>query len=559
MLEELECNFRTQALLTEQQINGNQKLVVRVIYEQLYQFFQKEKNITGEYLRGPCLKEEDQIYQFLKPKGTTLEYFILQKIILSEEEITSLFNQLILALYEIHKQGVLGRCFSIYNIYYDRIKITLSNFGYYSDLQLKPPEFLKYKTYSLGIDMWLLGCIIYQLSTKEILQNFNSYEEYNQFYKRIDKKKLPKSLVSILLKMLNPQDSNRLRFGELHSIYKCVNENNQIRQYYKSQFHLFKTLNLIREREEFNVEWAIVKEFNGKSSISLVKNFNSMPNNTLIQFEPDPDPNFMLFYNKSELEKVLYPVIWKEMHFHYFRFYIMENTIKCMKMMFQMPFIIWGQFALQTMLIIIKKQFLKEIQQSINIFHVQQAQWDQFLANSKQLKQHLNEINYTLQTDIQQLNKIKIQFQSNQLGLSIFESQLFRELELHRFFQDTSEFDQFEQFRIPYRQCLQFCYYELEQMIEDERESQDLKFFARLRLQMIICMTINKIFNENQQLRTKTFNVLKLQYQLDDISTPNHIAQFLIEASTEFLEAQTDQIHSLFFRSNYSISTIKKE
>lgn len=61
-------------------------------------------------------------------------------------------------------------------------------------------------------------------------------------------------------------------------------------------------------------------------------------------------------------------------------------------------------------------------------------------------------------------------------------------------------------------------------MIEDERESQDLKFFARLKLYLIICMTVNRIFDENKQSRTKTFNTLKLQYQLDDINTPNHIA-----------------------------------
>ncbi|CAD8125920.1 unnamed protein product [Paramecium sonneborni] len=558
MLEEIECNFRTKALLTEQQINGNERLVVRVIYEQLYQSFQIEKNVTGEYLRDPCLKEYDQIYQFSKPKGTTLDYWIRQKIVLSEQEITSLFNQLLLALYEIHKQGVLGRCFSIFNIYYDSNKITLSNFGYYSDLQLKPPEFLKQGTYSIGIDMWLLGCLIYQLSTNEILQNFNSYEEYNQFYQRIDKKKLPKSLVSLVLKMLNPQDCNRLRFGELHSIYKCVNENNYLRQYYKSQCNLFTILHLIREREQFNVEWAIVKEFNGKSSISVVKHLNPISAN-IDTIDPDPDPNFMILYNKSELEKQLYPKIWKEMHFQYFKFHLMENAIKCMRLMFQMPFIIWGQYALQTMLIIIKKQFLKEIQQSINIFHVQQFEWDQFLANSKQLKQHLNEINYSLQFDTLQHEKLSSQIKQNQLGLSIFETQLQKELQHHGFFQDTSEYDQFEQFRIPYRRCLQFCYYELEQMIEDERESQDLKFFARLKLYLIICMTVNRIFDENKQSRTKTFNTLKLQYQLDDINTPNHIAQFLIEAPTELLQAQTDQIHNLFFRSNSSISTIKKE
>lgn len=51
-----------------------------------------------------------------------------------------------------------------------------------------PPEFMVENTYSISLDMWLVGIILYQLLTNTILEKFLTFEEYNKFYKTLDKK-----------------------------------------------------------------------------------------------------------------------------------------------------------------------------------------------------------------------------------------------------------------------------------------------------------------------------------------------------------------------------------
>lgn len=47
MSEEIELNFRTKAILTPTLINSEYMLVAKVVYEELYAFFETEQKITG--------------------------------------------------------------------------------------------------------------------------------------------------------------------------------------------------------------------------------------------------------------------------------------------------------------------------------------------------------------------------------------------------------------------------------------------------------------------------------------------------------------------------------
>lgn len=47
-------------------------MAVKVIYEELFTFFNIEKCITGDYLRKSVIKEANQIYYFPYVEGTTL-------------------------------------------------------------------------------------------------------------------------------------------------------------------------------------------------------------------------------------------------------------------------------------------------------------------------------------------------------------------------------------------------------------------------------------------------------------------------------------------------------
>ncbi|CAD8114118.1 unnamed protein product [Paramecium primaurelia] len=559
MSEEIELNFRTMAILTPKFINSEQMLVAKVIYEELFVFFEKEQKITGQHLREPCEFEQDQLYYFPGINGITLEQLINSRANLSVQEITDLFKQLLIGLYVLHQQGILGRCFTIQNIYIQNNQIILSVFGFYPNLQLIPPESLNNNQYSLGIDMWLLGCILYQLLTSSILNNFKTKEEYNKFYSQLDKKKLPKELASLVAKMLHPSEQKRITFEDLHIHFKCVPSNDHICQFYKKPQSLPQINFSIKKRENFNPEWAVPKEFNEKTKILIFSTRYQKQSQLLLLPPIDQQPIFMSLYNKSDEEMQLYPIIWRELHFQYYKFYIMENEIQSLDLIAQSPYLTWTRLCLLNMLIIIKREFILLIKDQINFLKVSQDEWNNFIKNSKQLKNHIFELKYQIQTDQKKLNNLSLEVDYQQKKPSFEEILLNKKLIQDGAFMDTCQLNRFEQFKLPYRRCLQHCYYELEKFVKEERESDDGKFYARIRLQLIICMTINRIFDfkfDNiKQHRDINFFELKKVLQISDLTCPSQVNSFLQNATLDQLEQQTIDIHKLFFNNVPSLSS----
>ncbi|CAD8124794.1 unnamed protein product [Paramecium sonneborni] len=548
-IEQIELNFRTKAILTPKLINSEQKLIAKVIYEELFLFFDAEKKVKGQHLRKPCDFEKNQLYHFPTLNGITLEELIINKTALSIEEITDIFKQLLIGLHELHQQGFLGRCFTIQNVYIEQNQIKLSAFGFYPNLQLTPPEFLQNQSYSLGIDIWLLGCLLYQLLTSNIIQNFKTFEDYNNFYTQLNKKVLQKEFASILVKMLNPNEQKRITFGDLHSIFKCIPQNDHIREFYRTQLSLVHITISIKQRESFNPEWAVPKEFNEKTKIKIFTTKYQKQNEHFIG--QDSDPNFMSLYNKSDEEKNQFSLIWRELHFYYYKFFILENQMHYLQCIIQFPHVVWTRFCILNMTIILKREFLILIQEKINFLKVTENEWNSFLKNSKQLQKHIFELQAQISQQIIKLENQTLEIDCKQFDMITEEKQLLLQLKMEGGFKNTSQLNRFEQFKVPYRRCLQHCYYELEKILEDQQELEDQKFYARLRLQLIICMTINRVFDmkfdNNKQHRDINFQELKKTLKISQLTCPSQVHHFLLNASLDQLKQQTYDIHKLFF------------
>ncbi|CAK64529.1 unnamed protein product (macronuclear) [Paramecium tetraurelia] len=550
MSEEIELNFRTKAILTPKNFNSEKMLVAKVIFEELFVIFESEQKITGQHLREPCEFEQNQLYYFPDPKGATLEELIKSKANLSVEEITDLFKQLLIGLYVLHQQGSLGRCFTIQNTYISNNQIKLSVFGFYPNLQLTPPEYLKNNEYSLGIDMWLLGCLLYQLLTQNVLNNFKTFDEYNKFYSQLDKKRMPQQLSSLVMKMLQPAEQKRITFSDLHTVFKCVPNNDHICQFYNKPQSLSKIKFSIKKREAFNPEWAIPKEFNEKTKLLIFSTRYQKQSQLLMELQ-NPSPDFLPLYNKSDEEKNLYPQIWRELHFHYYKFFIMEEQINSLDSIAQYSYILWTRLCLLNMLLILKREFLGLIKDQINFLKVSQDEWNNFIKNSKQFKYHLSELKYQMQKEQKKLDTLSLEADCQQVNAGYLEKALWRQLNLDGAFVDTSQLNLFDQFKLPYRRCLQYCYYELDRFIDEEGDSDDGLFYARLRLQLIICMTINRIFDlkfdNNKQHRDINFFELKKALQIPELTCPSQVNKFLKNATLDQLKQQTIDIHKLFF------------
>ena len=166
-----------------------------------------------------------------------------EKIKFDKDILCEIISNLCLGLKEIHDKNIIHRDFNPNNIFIDdKYNIKIGDFGISKILvnnkftktdtgtfKYKAPELLKGKPYNNKVDIWSLGCIIYELFTLKICFDGNyEMEIYNNIIKNPhDKVNDPDwdDLINLLL---------RKNFEERPDINTVCNKVNQIKEKYAS-------------------------------------------------------------------------------------------------------------------------------------------------------------------------------------------------------------------------------------------------------------------------------------------------------------------------------------
>jgi serine/threonine protein kinase len=135
-------------------------------------------------LHNFCTYEEKIVLILEYASGGNLKQYLKERVKLSEEEVSKLFKQILEAVKYCHSKDIIHRDIKLENILFSddkRDKIKIIDFGVSGliknektkcgTLRYMPPEVVAgINTNSLpSIDVWGLGCILYELITGEVL------------------------------------------------------------------------------------------------------------------------------------------------------------------------------------------------------------------------------------------------------------------------------------------------------------------------------------------------------------------------------------------------------
>ena len=250
--------YAMKIILNNNDINKTVKKLIKIKHENIVEYFgyfvkDHTMNIIMEYCDYSNLKTfiEDH-----KKSGTKIN----QKIIL----IIAL--DICRGIIEIHKNKLIHRDLKPENIFINReYKIKIGDFGISKQLSdhtkvaytqigtefYYAPEILENKNYDNKVDIWALGCIIYELcalkkcfnSRNEII---NKIKSQIKFYGRIDLNYYNKDLQDIIYKLLEPNPEKRPNIEEAYNLINNCNNN----------FNLDETsLNILnRHNNQINIE-----------------------------------------------------------------------------------------------------------------------------------------------------------------------------------------------------------------------------------------------------------------------------------------------------------------
>ncbi|EGR30693.1 protein kinase domain protein [Ichthyophthirius multifiliis] len=168
--------------------------------------------------------------------GGDLFNFLQKKVFFNESEARFYISQIVLALEFLHNNSIIYRDLKPENILIDKNGyIRLADFGYSKQhmddnvttnsfcgtFQYMAPEFILKKAHGKPVDIWALGCLIYELITgnppfydfnQKILFDFILYKEPD-----LQTKKISNYLKDLLKKLLEKKQEYRINIQEVKS------------------------------------------------------------------------------------------------------------------------------------------------------------------------------------------------------------------------------------------------------------------------------------------------------------------------------------------------------
>ncbi|CAK84311.1 unnamed protein product (macronuclear) [Paramecium tetraurelia] len=582
-MKDVECLYRNKAILEEKVAQRSSKQVlVEALCDDLDAFLEYESQITGQYLRSQNQVIGRKQYSFLIPEGVTLLQFIQQNGKLSTNQISQIYEQLLQALYQIHLKFSLGRCFHIGNIYYQNNSIQMAAFGFYPNLQLIPPESLEKREqsqnrdYGQSIDVWLIGCIIYQLFTGEVLNNFMTIKEYRSFYNQIQSLQIENDWKNRLINMLNPIEAQRCTFFSMH--HEISNNNQEeVREFYKTIFLSQNYSQLIKIREQIDdnfIEWAVPKEFTKQMELPKVLNpfrtriqlcnpplqkqenpyprigitaYYSQPILPIRSVDPYPNPSnpsplndypdlvILPYKCRNQTEFNQYKDIWVELHFESYKWYLMNSLKEQLEEQQDgNPAETWSVYCLLKMSILMRKEFID--QWSTKILDFEQEKWQNFIT-SGQAKKFIKDLGMQLDGDSAIINSYFKKCQFNQLSRE--DEHFFNQIKpsiTESIVNETSN-----DFKIPYRMTLKNLYRSKQRSSNNDAEQ------TLLALKIIICMGISSLFLSLK--REILFRQVKRTLNIPNFDNPYYLEEQFFSFDSNILNEQIRIIETEYFKS----------
>lgn len=146
--------------------------------------------------------------------GTLQDFICRQPDLISEQLIKEIFAQLVTAIYYLHSRNIVHRDLKPANIFFNKKRgFGISDVGselteFVGTPAFLAPEFYQRKAYDYKVDIFALGCILYQLMSLEV--PFTRENEPND-RKSIEKRALKGEIGKVPAKYLN---------SELHQLMK---------------------------------------------------------------------------------------------------------------------------------------------------------------------------------------------------------------------------------------------------------------------------------------------------------------------------------------------------
>ena len=250
--------YAMKTLFKEDEINTRVEKLIKIKHENIveyYGYFVKDDttNIIMEYCDYSDLKKfiEDH-----KKRGIKID----------QKSILIIALDICRGLIEIHKNNLIHRDLKPENIFLNRnYHIKIGDFGISKQLSdhtkfaytqigtefYYAPEILENKNYDNKVDIWALGCIIYELCALKKCFNsrieiINKIKSQIKFYGRIDLNYYNKDLQDIIYKLLEPNPEKRPNIEEAYNLINNCNNN----------FNLDNTnLNILnRHHNQINIE-----------------------------------------------------------------------------------------------------------------------------------------------------------------------------------------------------------------------------------------------------------------------------------------------------------------
>ncbi|CAD8125550.1 unnamed protein product [Paramecium sonneborni] len=609
MIQDIENLYRNDAALEDRLSSQSTKQVfMNVFCDDLDEFLEYETQITGSYIRNQCLVIKKKQYSFIIPEGMTLLQLIQQNNRFTICQIEVIYKQLLEALYQIHKKYSLGRCFHVRNIYYHNNKIQLAVFGFYPNLQLIPPEYLERgeqnqrRDYSQSIDVWLVGCIIFQLFTGEILNRFQTIQEYCQFYNQIKSKRIENNWKNRIMQMLHPQEVQRCTFFQMH--HEILNSNQKgIKQFYKTTFLSQNYIYLIKAREQIDddyIEWAVPQEFTTEMVIPKMLNpfrdkYNypnvvitqrnenvnpypritnsgyysspiqpSPPNNDQSQNSSNgsnnenleervqyPELNFLTNKCRDQNDFLQYKAIWIELHFESYKWYLIGSLKEYLERSIQeqqnegiqSPLETLGIYCLLKMSIIMRQEFLN--QWNTGILNFDKNIWQQFIKKSGQAKRFYNDVRMQLIGDQSVIDQNFMNCNNNFQHYSEY-TVVYDQIK--QSITETINEQTFNEFKLPYRIILRSILIRIGNSCQQCKDTNKKLELYLLQLKIIICMAIQQIFLP--QNRDFIFRIVKQTVNITNFDNPYYLESiFFQQNEIRLMEQQIKIIEQDYFGS----------
>ncbi|CAD8071146.1 unnamed protein product [Paramecium sonneborni] len=462
------------------------------------EYLVKDFQIKGEYLRQVIRSLNDQTYFLRLPKGRSLEKFVEENYLISEKIIKNILIQILEALVTLYKNKILGRCFSIENVFWDGSNITMMHFGFY------PEIWQVQKNYDHRLDTLLLGQIAYSLITCQKIVKEN-YQEV------LICSPVSEALKEITRKMLD-LESQRI---ELQNVAKFFKQQLSEETY---QFYLIDYPKICEQIDQ------IINKREKETSYLI----DIIPNQ--ISQEEKDQQNFinnLIFFNKNKNED---QCIWEILHNEIYRIYLLTNLKQIIQDKYSqqegLVYIDQLQFIVDKTICIVKSYFQQFL---LNKFKNDHKSFIEKSTSYNTLKKVLKD-NLMMEKQFLTIETIKNQKKKKQtdehFNLEFFESD-------------------FNDIKLTFRKYVIDVYRYFEKNAEISKNPKKKLELVQNQLRVLLALILNQVII-NKELHFKTVK----RVVGSDIFKPIDLeVKFFKVASIEQIQEQIQEIHDLYFSS----------